>query len=97
MSCRSRWTGPVSPVTSMPRSDWVKMRFLMDSVLAVMVTSGGGYAWRPFVSLLFGGDPDWGAGCQAEVAHGLAVGDGDRVEAQVKLGSQVERHALGAL
>ena len=46
---------------------------------------------------LFGRDPDRGAGGQAEVAHGLAVGDGDGVEAQVKLGSQVERHALGSL
>ncbi len=34
---------------------------------------------------------------QAEVAHGPAVGDGDRVEAQVELGGQVERHALGPL
>ena len=38
------------------------------------------------ITVLFGGDPDRGAGGEAQVTHGLAVGDGDCVEAQVKLG-----------
>jgi hypothetical protein len=36
--------------------------------------------------LLFGKDPDRSTGGQAEVTHGFAVGDGNGVEAQVKLG-----------
>src|SRR6202167_4694074 len=48
-------------------------------------------------ALLFGGDADGAACGEAQVTHGLAVGDGDGVEAQVQLGGQVERHALGAL
>ena len=37
------------------------------------------------------------AGGQPVPAHGLAVGDRDRVELQVQLGCQVERHPLGPL
>jgi hypothetical protein len=47
--------------------------------------------------LLFGGDADGAACGEAQVTHGLAVGDGDGVEAQVQLGGQVEGHALGPL
>jgi hypothetical protein len=49
------------------------------------------------VTLLFGGDPDRCTGRQVEVTHGLAVGDGYCVEAQVKLSGQVEWHALRSL
>jgi hypothetical protein len=52
---------------------------------------------RLVVGWLIGGDPDRSAGRQVEVTHGLAVGDGDCVEAQVKLRGQVEWHALGSL
>jgi hypothetical protein len=44
-----------------------------------------------------GGDSDRSTGGQAEATHGLAVGDGYCVEAQVELGGQVEWHALGSL
>jgi hypothetical protein len=50
-----------------------------------------------FVRMLFGGDADRGAGGQAEVTHGFAVGDSDGVEAQVEFGGQVERHPFGSL
>jgi MFS family permease len=42
-------------------------------------------------------DADSGIGGQPEGPHGLAVGDGDRVELEVQLGGQVERDALGPL
>jgi MFS family permease len=44
-----------------------------------------------------GGSTGRDAGGQAEVPHGLAVGDRDRVKLQVQLGGQVERDALGPL
>ena len=54
ISCRNRWTGPVSPVISMPVSDPAKMRPVRAWVVAVIVTSasaGGAPAvsdhWRP--------------------------------------------------
>jgi hypothetical protein len=47
--------------------------------------------------VLLRGDAYRAAGGQALVTHGLAVGDGDGIEAQVKFGGQVERHALGSL
>src|ERR1700722_8373941 len=53
---------------------------------------------RPSVGpWLFDRGPDRGTRRQAEIAHGFAVGDGDRVEAQVQLGREVERNTLGPL
>jgi MFS family permease len=42
-------------------------------------------------------DADGDIGGEPERPHGLAVGDGDRVELEVQLGRQVERDALGPL
>ena len=47
--------------------------------------------------MLFDRGPDRGIRGQAEIAHGLAVGDRDRVEAQVQLGRQVEWDPLRPL
>jgi hypothetical protein len=39
ISCRNRWTGPDSPVLSVPASDPAKMRAVRAWVVAVIVTS----------------------------------------------------------
>jgi hypothetical protein len=57
ISCRNRWTGPVSPAMSMPRSDPAKMKAVRAWVVAVIVTSAGAGGvlavsdqWRPSLS-----------------------------------------------
>jgi NAD(P)H-dependent FMN reductase len=57
ISWRNRWTGPDSPVMSMPVSDPAKMRAVRAWVVAVIVTSAGadgGLAvtdhWTPLLS-----------------------------------------------
>jgi MFS family permease len=42
-------------------------------------------------------DADRGVGGEPERAHGLSIGDGDRVELEVQLSGQVKRDALGPL
>ena len=54
--CRNRWTGPVSPVMSMPLSDPAKMRAVRAWVVPVTVTSagaGGPRSERPLVAVAF--------------------------------------------
>jgi hypothetical protein len=54
--CRNRWTGPVSPVMSMPLSDPAKMRAVRVWVVPVTVTSagaGGPRSERPLVAVAF--------------------------------------------
>ena len=78
---------PAGAWLAVSESDWRKFVGQAKAGLKTSLSSGS----------LFGGDPDRVACREAEVAHGPAVGDGHRVELQVQLVGQVERHLLGPL
>ena len=79
ISCRNRWTGPVSPLMSMPVSDPAKMRAVRAWVVAVIVTSAA-LGHLPALFALPAGLGDIAAGIAAPLAaHRLAQGTGRRV------------------